>query len=121
MSCPELAEARFSGLSREAALANVDGLAALLHGSFVERGRGFDRLLTEKGAATLVDDMEQALEAARQALDAVPAPIHEAVVTNLPSVHAAHAAVKAYTDLLKGPFVTVLSLTVPAEGAGDND
>ena len=36
-------------------------------------------------------------------------------------VRSAHAAVRAFTDDLKTQFVTILSLNVPQEGAGDND
>ncbi len=121
MVCPELAEARPSGLSREAIAANLEALRALLHGGFEARGTGFDRLLGARGAASLTDDMDQALDQALLAIAEVPAPIDVAVTTHLGSVQATQAAVKAFTDLLKLQFVTVLSLQVPAEGAGDND
>ena len=37
------------------------------------------------------------------------------------AVKAAHASVKRLTDLLKSQFVTTLNLSVPQEGAADND
>lgn len=119
--CPELAEARPSGLSREAVRGNLLTLRALMRGSDDAGGAGFDRLLALRGAQTLADDMDQALVQSLAAIDQVPAPIHVAVTSNLGSVQATQAAVKAFTDLLKLQFVTVLSLQVPAEGAGDND
>jgi predicted lipoprotein len=120
--CPELAEARPSGLSREAVRANVEALRALMRGGFDGAGgAGFDRLLALRGAQSLADDMDQALVQSLAAIAEVPAPIDVAVTTNLGSVQATQAAVKAFTDLLKLQFVTVLSLQVPVEGAGDND
>lgn len=120
--CPELAEARPSGLSREAVRANLEALRALMRGSYDGAGgQGFDRLLALRGAQSLADDMDQALVQSLTAIAEVPAPIDVAVTTSLGSVQATQAAVKAFTDLLKLQFVTVLSLQVPAEGAGDND
>ena len=121
VSCPELAEALPSKLSREAILGNLDGLRALLHGDFQETGHGFDALLEARGAGTLAADMDAALVTARAQAQSLPGPIDEAVVTSLADVQLLHADVKVFTDFLKLQFITVLSLQVPAEGAGDAD
>ena len=42
-------------------------------------------------------------------------------VEGLADVRQLHADLKVFTDLLKLQFITVLSLQVPAEGAGDAD
>lgn len=119
--CPELAEARASRLSREAIVANIDGLRAVLRGDFAEAGHGFDALLEARGAGSLAAEMDSALLAARARAEALPAPIDVAVVSHLTDVQQLHADMKVFTDLLKLQFITVLSLQVPAEGAGDAD
>ena len=119
--CPEQAEALPSKLSREAIVANLDGLRALMHGDFVSSGHGFDALLEVRGAGSLAADMDAALVTARARAVALPSPIDSAVVTNLADVQQLHADVKVFTGFLKLQFITVLSLQVPAEGAGDAD
>ena len=119
--CPELAEARPSGLSREAIVANLDGLRALLRGDFDAGGTGFDSLLEARGAGSLATEMDAAILVARGRAEALSAPIAEAVTSDLGAVQQLHADVKAFTDLIKLQFITVLTLQVPAEGAGDAD
>jgi predicted lipoprotein len=119
--CPELVEALPSKLSREAIVGNLEGLRALLRGDFQESGHGFDSLLELRGAGSLASDMDAALLTARASAEALPGPIDEAVVTHLSDVQQLHADVKVFTDFLKLQFITVLSLQVPAEGAGDAD
>lgn len=119
--CPERAEALPSKLSREAIVANLDGLRAVIRGDFAEPGHGFDTLLELRGAGALATEMDAALVTARARAEGLPAPIAEAVVSNLGDVQQLHADVKVFTDFLKLQFVTVLSLQVPAEGAGDAD
>lgn len=119
--CPEQAEALPSRLSREAIVANLDGLRAVLRGDFAEPGHGFDTLLERRGAGSLAAELDAALMTARGRALGLPGPIDSAVVTNLSDVQQLHADVKVFTDLLKLQFVTVLSLQVPAEGAGDSD
>ena len=54
-------------------------------------------------------------------MTSVEGTLQEALVSDPGSVRDGHAAVKVLTDLLKTEVVTVLSLSVPQEGAGDND
>ena len=119
--CPEQAEALPSKLSREAIIANLEGLQALMHGDFVESGLGFDALLGVRGASSLATDMDAALVTAKSRAIGLTGPIDSLVVTNLSGVQQLHADVKVFTDMLKLQFITVLSLQVPAEGAGDAD
>lgn len=119
--CPEFAEALPSKLSREAIIGNLDGLRAVLRGDFQEPGHGFDALLEARGAGSLAADMDAALLTARAQAGALPGPLDQSVVTNLADVQLLHADVKVFTDFLKLQFITVLSLQVPAEGAGDAD
>lgn len=119
--CPELAEALPSKLSGDAIVANLDGLRAVLRGDFQEPGHGFDTLLESRGAGSLAAEMDAALLTARGHAVALSGPIDTAVVTSLSDVQQLHADVKVFTDFLKLQFITVLSLQVPAEGAGDAD
>lgn len=119
--CPERAEARPSRLSRDAIVSNLDALSALLHGDLEARGFGFDALLEVRGAGALTADLEAALADARAKALALQGPIDEAVLGQRAEVQALHGAVRGYTTLLKSQFLTVLSLQVPAEGAGDAD
>jgi predicted lipoprotein len=120
-SCPELAEARLSRLSREAAVANLDGVAAIFRGSLRGDGQGLDRLLAARGAQDISVEFLAAVARARQAVSELEAPIDESVSARLASVQAAHAAVKIVTDFMKSHLVTALSLKIPQEAAGDSD
>ncbi|MEW5737733.1 MAG: imelysin family protein [Myxococcota bacterium] len=121
MACPALAEAVPSGLSREALVKNLEAARALMHGSFTGSGQGYDALLVARGAAPLSQQMVTALDEAIASVATLTVPVDQAVVSQLDDVKAVHARVKAFTDLLKSQFVTVLNLRVPQEGAGDND
>lgn len=121
MACPALAEAVPSGLSREALVENLTAAKAVMQGGFAGGGRGFDALLAARGAQPLADQMVVALDGAIASVATLTVPVDQAVVTQLDDVKAVHAKVKAFTDLLKSQFVTVLNLRVPQEGAGDND
>ncbi len=120
-ACPELTEALPSRLSREAIVANLEALTALLRGDFEEQGHGFDALLESRGAGSLVLELAAAIEAPRARAAALGIPIDQAVVEKPDELKALYAEVKAITTLLKSQFNTVLSLQVPAEGAGDAD
>jgi predicted lipoprotein len=120
-ACPALAEAVPSGLSREALAENLGAAKALMRGSFTGSGQGFDALLAARGAQPLAEQLVAALDAAGAQVAALSGPIDQAVVSQPADVRAAHAQVKAFTDLMKSQLVTVLNLRVPEEGAGDND
>lgn len=120
-TCPALAEATRSGLSREALVENLAAAKAILRGGFTDGGQGFDALLAGRGAGPLAEQMAVALDEAIASVAVLTVPVDQAVVTQPDDVKAVHAKVKAFTDLQKSQFVTVLNLRVPQEGAGDND
>jgi predicted lipoprotein len=119
--CPRLAEAISSRLSREALVKNLEAARAVMRGGFTGSSQGFDALLAARGAKPLADQMVKALDDAIASVGALTVPVDEAVISQLDDVKAVHAKVKAFTDLLRSQFVTVLNLRVPQEGAGDND
>ena len=111
--CPDKVESRWAGRSIEHLLANLRSGKAL--------AAAFDPLLVERGAADVGADLASALDGAAEALQAIPGELGASVADDPTPARDAHAALKKATDLLKGPFVTVLSLTIPDEGAADND
>ena len=115
--CVDALESRYAHHSKENVLGNLRGVRALLLGEV----RGFDDLLREEGAGELADRLQVAVDGAATALTSVEGTLQEALVSEPASVRDGHAAVKVLTDLLKTEVVTVLSLSVPQEGAGDND
>jgi predicted lipoprotein len=117
-ACPEAVEALPSGASRAAIAANLRGFRRLFTG---EAGAGMDDLLAERGEGALSDELLTRLDAAIALTESDETPIDAALATDRASVEALHDAVKGVADLLKGDVATVLTLTVPAEAAGDND
>jgi predicted lipoprotein len=97
---------------------NLGGFRALYTGG---DGPGLDELLVDLGHADLADDFAAALDAADLAAANLDRPLEIAVGEDRAQVEAAHAAIKALTDLVKLDLTTVLQVTVPAEAAGDND
>ena len=118
-TCPESVESRWAGFSREEVRANLEGFRALFTGG--TDGLGFDDWLVARGAAELAAQLVAEIDAALAAVDAIPGSFDSALASNPESVRAVHTALKSVTDLLKSQFVTVLNLSVPDEGAADND
>ncbi len=120
--CPELVESPLAAASNENVAANLRAFEAMfLGGEPGEDGDGFDDLLASLGEAALAERMRTNLEAALGSVEGLAAPLASAVVDDREAVLALHAAVKLVTDDLKGPMMTALQLTIPAEGAGDTD
>lgn len=121
--CPGRAESQRAKLSTKALVVNLTMARTLLTGSADPAAavKGFDDLLDDRGAGTLKDELLGNLDTATTQAKQLSAPIDELATTQLPTLQAEHAAVKAVADLLRMQFVTTLSLTVPKEGAGDND
>lgn len=119
-ACPALQESRWADASKEHILANLLAAQQVFLGG-TSAGVGFDDFLHAVGASDLAVEMTAALEDAIAAVEAIPGTFGSALITDPGSVRAAHAAVKTFTDELKSRFVTVLSLRVGQEGAGDND
>ena len=114
-ACPDEVESRWARHSKENIAANLRGAeaptAALTHA------------LRAHGAPELATQLETLLAAAQAAVDAIDGPLADAVADEQrrSTVVAAHGAVKAFTDLLKSQVVSTLNLSVPDEGAADND
>ena len=111
----EFARAPVSGLSVQR---NLIGLSALFSG---EAGDGFEALLRAEGADALADEMKAALQVAVDGARALEVDWALLLESDAEALRGLHGKVKAVTDLLKTQFATVLNLSVPQEGAADND
>jgi predicted lipoprotein len=121
-TCPKALESRYAEVSKEAVLANLDGLALLFHGGAdAEASTGFDDLLSYYNAEPLALDLSGKLVSAREAVQAVPGTFKEALAGNLAEMEAAYEALKGFTDLFKTQFLSVLDLEIPSRAASDND
>jgi predicted lipoprotein len=120
--CPDLFELPHSGGAGTAIAANLEALRRLvLGGDDAATGEGFDDLLARAGHADVAEELLADIVAARDEALALDQPLAALAVDEPERVQALHAAIKRVTDTLKGPFVMVLRLRVPSEGAGDND
>jgi predicted lipoprotein len=111
----EFQRATVSGLSVQR---NLIGLSALFTG---ESGDGFDALLRAEGADDLADEMQTAISEAVEMARALEVDWAVLLESDPESLRDLHGKVKAITDLFKTQFATVLNLSVPQEGAADND
>ncbi|MEX1364548.1 MAG: imelysin family protein [Nannocystaceae bacterium] len=120
--CSELMEAPFSGDSAAAIGANLRAMRMLMQGGAdPETAVGFDDLLEGVGHPEIASELLVNIDAAIAVADAIDQPLQQALVDDPAQVEALHAAIREVTTVLKGPMVMALRLTIPAEGAGDND
>lgn len=122
--CPDLVESPHADLALDAVRANLAAFEALFLGQLADDGEervGFDDFLGALGADALRDQMVLDIAEARAALDSVPVPMTEALSGSTAQVLSGYEALRDVTTALKTQFVSVLSLRVPNEGAGDND
>jgi predicted lipoprotein len=119
-TCPELQESRWADASKEHILANLIAAEEVFLGG-TSAGVGFDDFLHAVGASDLAVEMTAKMTAAIAAVEAIPGTLSDALANDPQTVRDAHMAVKAFTDDLKSRFVTVLSVKIGEEGAGDND
>ena len=120
-TCPEALESQWAKHSKAQIASNLFGFRSLFLGGSSPDDVGFDDLLRELGFGALADSILADTDAAISAVEAIEGPLADALTADLDGVKAAHAAIKKLTDQLKGEFVTVLKLQLPAEGASDND
>ena len=118
--CPEDVELPYSLNSKLALLANVDGLSAVFSGTGATN-RGFVWYLEDAGASDLAARMSSQLVKARQALEAIQGSLSAALMDDPAAVIQVYTDTQLFTTDMKTEFVSVLNLTVPQEGAGDND
>lgn len=120
--CPEALESRWAAHSKEHVLANLEGLRLVfLGGTDPGAGTGFDDFLEAADQAELADQMIAHIDAAIATVQGVEGSFAEALASDPSALDEPHAAIKAVTDALKGPFAMALALRVPNEAAGDND
>jgi len=117
-TCPEALESRYANASKEAVRANLEGFRQLFTGG---DGLGFDDWLVAVGAGELAAQMKKEIDEAIEHGDAIPGNLRDTLATDPETVRTLHAEVKHLTDLMKSQFVSVLNLSVPDEGAADND
>jgi uncharacterized protein len=120
--CPELLEAPFSHEAGAALVGNLRALRVLVTGGpDPATATGFDDLLLEAGHSDIATTLLADIDAAIALVESIDTPMHELLVADTARVQQIYDALKRITDTLKGPFVMVLRLTVPSEGAGDAD
>jgi len=120
--CTDLMELPNSGAAASALRGNLEGLALMVTGGpDPATADGFDDLLIQMGEEQIASDLLAAIDAAIVATDAYEQSLQSELATDPAALDELYAAVKNATDILKGPFVMALMLTIPADGAGDND
>jgi predicted lipoprotein len=120
--CVSLLELRWSDESIPAIVANLRALQLLLDGGpDPATAVGFDDLLAGMGQTEITDTLRTDIAAAIALCEGIDQPLTQLVASDPAQAQAIYDALKAVTDTLKGPLVMALMLTIPAEGAGDND
>lgn len=117
-SCLDEVETTWAGGSNAWIAANLVGLRALFTGN---EGGGMEELLRALGHDDVAEAMLAALDRADAAAAALTVPVDVAATTDPDAAIALHGAIGEVTDLLKGDIRTLLVLTPPQEGGGDND
>ena len=77
--------------------------------------------MVAEGASELASTLSGKLDSAVAAIEEIDGSLQAAVTSNHSQVQTAYDAMKSLNDDLKTQFVTTLGLSVPQEGAGDND
>ena len=125
--CVELFEHKESGVSRDALIANLEGFLWVFTGVPVDqieqRGDvfGFDDMLAQEGASGLGDDIIEKTNEAIDLLRQDTRSLQEHAAASPDEMREIHEKIKSVTTILKTEFVTILSIKIPKEGAGDND
>ncbi|MGF1508603.1 MAG: imelysin family protein [Myxococcota bacterium] len=126
--CIDLAESDFADAGRAFVNANLEGAALVFFGGDRSSGSatGFDDYLTAAGATQLASELTSLLDAALAESAVLEPPLRVSLMqeNSSPEFEALvdlHEAVRAFTAVLQSQFVSVLSLRIPNEGAGDND
>ena len=123
--CMSFLEHGSSQYAKEALIINLQTFLWILQAKSPEEDEveraSFITLLNEQGATELSQDLVEKTQAVIEALQGLNSDLHTSVTNDLESVEEVHSRVRKVTDLLKGPFVTILNLNIPEEGMGDND
>lgn len=125
--CPERLEHPLASFGRDALIANVEGFLMVFEGrarldAEPEEGLvGFDDVLAGEGAEELAEDIKARAAALLVALRALDPDLALTLRERPEALLDAHEQLKELTDLLKSQLAAVLNLSLPMEGAGDND
>lgn len=115
---PDKVEARYSGWSTTLAQAQLAGLMAAFwgHAEGKPDGYGLDDALEALGAVHGSTSLNEAIfnqsRAASTALDAIPDPLHDAIVTNPAVVEAAFTEIQKLVVLLKTDMASTLGILI---------
>jgi hypothetical protein len=134
VSCPDLAESRFSRVSRDNIRVNITTFREVFSGK--SGGRGLNALMEGVGRTDLVTRFMTTITQAEQAEAALTTGF-EAAVAAIPSRNACVMAaanragapdvcrmqglIDEVTDTLRTEIVSTLNLRIPDYAAGDND
>ncbi len=119
--CDSATEFPFSGLGRDAALANLRGFREVFRGSRDGESDqlGFDDLLEALGQKRLSDELMLALNASELAVGDIESDALQSA--NQAELASAYASLKTVTDRLKTQVAAVLDLETPSTVEADND
>lgn len=121
-TCPEARESRWADRSKAHLAANLAAVETVFFGGAPGGPEpGLDDVLVAIGAGDLVTSMTADLAAARQAVDAIPGTLAEALESDVDAVIAAHGAVNRVRILLETSVLSALDLDPPQDIAADND
>lgn len=138
LTCPEVAESRFSDTALANLRANLVGFRDGLTGGL---GLGFDDIIAEKGFSSVNQEFLDNVEAAIALIDSMPASLQEQIdaieasgsdaecinsAANPDSVQTVpacslHGYLKRITDSLRTEFITAVDVDLPDGAGGDND
>jgi predicted lipoprotein len=107
---PDSVESRFSGRSLEDVRDSVRGVEEVVFGAALEKPASLGGYLEGIGRGELVPELRAAFDAAYAALDAVPEPLAEAVVSSPESVQAAIDALGAVQVLIQTDVINAMGL-----------
>jgi predicted lipoprotein len=121
--CLDLVESPWAKRSKEHIKNNLVGFDRLLRGCGPDgSGLGWDDLLGAVHDEAFVKKVEDALLAARAAVDALQQPSFEEDLQKDPAgVQRLYDALRAIVAILKTEFISVLDLELPKRVEGDND
>ena len=125
--CPELIEHRISEMSLQALIANLEGFLWVYTGAHVNQPSsasdafGFDDLLIREGASELAAQILERTSLALESLRSIEQTFGAQLLSDPAPLLEVHTQISQLTDLLKSQFITILNLSIPQEGAGDND
>ena len=130
ITCPENVESRFSRMSKEAIIANLQAAHHIFTGAQGEEtSLGLeDYLVSVEGGEALALPMVESLTQTVAALEGMDSTIYDAVAEegectteSTGTVCGVYYTLKGFTDRLKTNFLEVLELDLPASATGDSD